>query len=470
MKKDFFVYNTLGKKKEKFVSLSTKEVKMYSCGPTVYSAPHIGNMRAYVFADILKRVLMHIGYNVNHVINITDVGHLVSDEDEGEDKMEKASRSNGKSAYEIADYFAKVFIKDMDNLSNLHPTKYTFATKYIKEQIDFIQVLEEKGYTYIIGDGVYFDVSKYGDYTKLAGLDLEGSSRVSRVGINKEKRNKADFALWKFSNKEEKRQMEWDSPWGVGFPGWHIECSAMAKANLGDEIDIHTGGIDHIPVHHTNERAQSECAHGKKFVNYWMHVNFLNTKKKMSKSLGNIITVEDVFMSGYEYNVLRFYYLMSHYRSEMVFSYESLRKAKSRYNKLVEKAKSVGAYQSKDFIDSIYVERVERELLDDLNTPKALSVFGEIIFDENISVDDRANLFNFIKNILGLEFVKFYNKEIPLYVKDLVIKRIEEKNKKNYSEADEIRNELSNKGFSLKDDKEGVLISADNYKDFYIKK
>lgn len=469
MNRELYLFNTMGKKKELFAPIEAGRVKMYSCGPTVYSAPHIGNMRAYVFSDIIKRVLLNIGYKVEHIINITDVGHLVSDGDEGEDKLEKASKQNGRSAYEIANYFSKVFMKDMESLSILNPNKYTFATDYIKEQIDLIKILEEKGYTYIIGDGVYFDISKYDSYTKLAGLDLEGSSTVTRTGFNEEKRNKADFALWKFSPQNEKRQMEWGSPWGVGFPGWHVECSAMAKANLGEHIDIHTGGVDHISVHHTNEKAQSECAYGGKFVNYWMHVNFLNTKEKMSKSKGNVITVGDVFMKGYDYNTLRFFYLLSHYRSEVVFSYNTLDMTRNRYKKLLNKAVEVGAYQSENYFYNGSVKKVESALLDDLNTPKALSVFGELITDISLPFKEKANLFNYIKVVLGLEFAEYSLKKVPLYIKELALKRNKEKKERNYSEADKIREYIYSDGFLIKDERDGIVVYSDGYEDLYIK-
>lgn len=468
MEKELYLYNTMGKRKELFTSIEENKVKMYSCGPTVYSAPHIGNMRAYVFSDILKRILISLGYEVKHIINITDVGHLVSDADEGEDKLEKASKQNGRSVFEIANHFTKAFKKDVENLSIIPPQKYTFATDYIKEQIEIIKVLEQKGYTYIVSDGVYFDISKYGDYTKLANLDLKGSSEVTRVGFNEEKKNKADFALWKFSPKNEKRQMEWKSPWGIGFPGWHIECSAMVKANLGDHIDIHTGGVDHIPVHHTNEKAQSECANDKKFVNYWLHINFLNTKEKMSKSKGNIITVEDVFMNGYDYNTLRFFYLLSHYRSEVIFLYDTMEKVRNRYRKLLNKALEVGAYQSKEYFVDENIEKINVPLLDDLNTPKALSVFGELVFDKALDNNAKANLFNFINSLLGLKFIEYSNKEVPVDIRDLVLKRAGEKRSKNFEEADRIRDNIIERGFYIKDKKGSVVVYADGYADYVL--
>ena len=273
------LYNTLTRKIEEFYTLNNDNiVKMYSCGPTVYSYPHIGNMRAYVFADLLKRTLILNGYQVTNAINITDVGHLTSDADDGEDKMEKEAKKTGKSAYDIAEFFTTEFFNDYNKLGLLPASVYPKATDHILEQIDMIKVLEDKGYTYLTSDGVYFDTSKFENYTQLAKLDIEGMDSGKRVKFNEEKKNKTDFALWKFSNPEENRQMEWDSPWGVGFPGWHAECSAMIMKHLGEQIDIHTGGIDHIPVHHTNEIAQTESVTDKKFSNFWLHVNFLQLK------------------------------------------------------------------------------------------------------------------------------------------------------------------------------------------------
>ena len=261
------LYNTLTRKIEEFYTLNNDNVvKMYSCGPTVYSYPHIGNMRAYVFADLLKRTLILNGYQVTNAINITDVGHLTSDADDGEDKMEKEAKKTGKSAYDIAEFFTTEFFNDYNKLGLLPASIYPKATDHIVEQIDMIKVLEDKAYTYLTSDGVYFDTSKFENYTQFAKLDIEGMDSGKRVKFNEEKKNKTDFALWKFSNPEENRQMEWDSPWGVGFPGWHAECSAMIMKHLGEQIDIHTGGIDHIPVHHTNEIAQTESVTDKKFV------------------------------------------------------------------------------------------------------------------------------------------------------------------------------------------------------------
>ena len=298
------LYNTLSREVETFKTLEKGVVRMYSCGPTVYSYPHIGNMRAYVFSDLVKRVLLTEGYNVINAINITDVGHLTSDADDGEDKLEKEAKKQNKTAYEIADYFTDIFMRYLKDLNIVEATVYPKATDHIEEQINMVLGLEDKGFTYVTSDGVYFDTSKFPTYADFAKIDIDGLSEGSRVEVNKEKRNKTDFALWKFSTKEENREMEWESPWGLGFPGWHMECSAMILKHLGEQIDIHTGGIDHIPIHHTNEIAQTESFTGKKFSNFWMHINFLQLEKKddeeaseedkMSKSKGNIITIDDL--------------------------------------------------------------------------------------------------------------------------------------------------------------------------------
>ncbi|MEM4245179.1 MAG: cysteine--tRNA ligase, partial [Candidatus Nanoarchaeia archaeon] len=287
-------YNTLTRKKEVFKPIHDKKVGIYTCGPTVYWYQHIGNLRSYIFSDLLKKVLLFNGYEVKHVMNVTDVGHLTSDADEGEDKIEKAAAKEGKSAKEIADYYWKVFRNDFKKLNIAEPTVWCKATEHIKEQIDLIKRLEKKGYTYRTDDGIYFDTSKFKDYGKLARLKKEGLEAGKRIEL-KDKKNITDFALWKFSEKPGVRQQEWDSPWGVGFPGWHIECSAMSMKHLGEHFDIHTGGIDHIPVHHTNEIAQSEAATGKKFVNYWMHGAFLTSKgEKISKSKGGLYTIAEL--------------------------------------------------------------------------------------------------------------------------------------------------------------------------------
>jgi len=334
--KQIFLFNSFTRKKEKFLHLKDKLVTIYNCGPTVYERPHLGNFRAYIFADTLRRVLEFNGYQVKQIINITDVGHLTSDDDTGEDKIEKSAKEKKKSAWEIARYYEKLFKEDFKKLNLKKPFKFPRATEHIKEMIELIKILEKKEYTYKISDGIYFDTSKFKDYGKLGNLKKR-KDLLPRIEVNPEKRNPFDFALWKFSPKDQKRQMEWRSPWGIGFPGWHIECSVMAMKYLGKTIDIHTGGIDHLTVHHPNEIAQSEAATGEKFVRYWLHVNFLFIEgQKMAKSLGNIFTLEDIEKRGFSPLAFKYLVLTSHYRSEMNFTWQAMESAENAYRNLIE--------------------------------------------------------------------------------------------------------------------------------------
>ena len=335
------LYNTLSRRKEIFKPIKKGFVGIYTCGPTVYWYQHIGNLRSYIFADVLKRVFLYDKYKVKHVINVTDVGHLTSDADEGEDKMEKAVLREHKKAEVIANFYWQEFKNDFKKLNIAEPNIWCKATQHIKEQIKLIKKLEKKGVTYKTSDGIYFDTSKLKDYGKLAKLNKQGLEAGKRIEIG-EKKNITDFALWKFSPLMNangkllpKRQQEWESPWGVGFPGWHIECSAMSMKYLGEHIDIHTGGIDHIPVHHTNEIAQSETATGKKFVNYWLHGDFLNFKgKKISKSTGGLYTISELQEKGFNPLAFRYLTFITHYRDPLNFSLESLQSAQDAYNRL----------------------------------------------------------------------------------------------------------------------------------------
>ena len=420
MAKEIKLYNTLSKEKEVFKPIDQEEIKVYSCGPTVYHYAHIGNLRAYVFADILNNTLREAGYNVKHQINITDVGHLVSDSDEGEDKMEKGSAREGKSVWDVAEFYTQAFYSDLKDL-NINKDKFvwTKATDYIKEQIDMIKTLEEKGYTYNTSDGVYFDTSKFMDYAELGRLDLEGLQKGKRVEDEKsEKKNKTDFALWKFSPADEKRQMEWESPWGVGFPGWHIECSAMSRAILGNHLDIHTGGIDHIPTHHTNEIAQSECSldDGMRFVNYWMHVNFLNADKgKMSKSDGEFLRLESIKEKDISPLAYKYLLLMTHYRKEIKFSFDSLDAANTAYLKLlkqVEKIKlsadeNLSEIESSEPSESIksYYEKFVNAMNDDLNTSIALATLWSLINDKDITPAEKYLSIKEMDKYFGLNLI-----------------------------------------------------------------
>ncbi|MCX6713822.1 MAG: cysteine--tRNA ligase, partial [Candidatus Vogelbacteria bacterium] len=352
-------HNTLTHQKELFQSIQPKPgpVGVYTCGPTVYLYPHIGNLRAYVFSDILHRALVFDGWQVKHVVNITDVGHLTDDADDGVDKVEKEAQAEGKTAKEITEFYTQAFFADLKKL-NIDTTDYLFpkATEHIPEQIDLIKKLEAKGYTYQTSDGLYFDTSKFPTYGDFAKLDIAGLKEGARVEANKEKKNPTDFALWKFSpsvdstgSPQAKRQQEWPSPWGVGFPGWHIECSAMSMKYLGNHFDIHTGGVDHIPVHHTNEIAQSEAVTGEKFVNYWLHAEHLLVDgKKIAKSLGNFYTLEDLEKKGFDPIVYRFLLLQTSFSQKINFTWDSLLSAQKGYQNLKKKIKVLGSPTSSE--------------------------------------------------------------------------------------------------------------------------
>jgi cysteinyl-tRNA synthetase len=329
-------YNTLNRRKEEFTPIQKQQVGLYTCGPTVYNFAHIGNLRTYIFEDILKRVLLYNGYRVKHIMNITDVGHLTGDRDMGEDKMEKGSQREGKTAWEVAEFYTLAFKNDIKQLNIIEPDTWVKATDTIEDQIALIKTLQDKGYTYQTADGIYFDTSRFKDYTKLSHQDLESLQEGARVEKNPEKRNATDFALWKFSPADVRRQMEWDSPWGSGFPGWHIECSAMSSTLLGTTFDIHGGGRDLIFPHHENEIAQSEGASGKPFVKYWLHNGFVNVnQEKMSKSLGNFFTIRDILKS-YDPEVVRFFILTAHYRSPIDFSDQNLNDAQAGLSRFYE--------------------------------------------------------------------------------------------------------------------------------------
>ena len=462
MKLQFF--NTLGRQKQVFEAIAPHKAGMYTCGPTVYDYQHIGNFRTFLFEDFLKRILLYNGYEVTHIMNITDVGHLVSDADEGEDKMEKGSARTGKSVWEIADYYTKVFMDDAKLLNIIPATKYTKATDYIKEQIDMVKCLEDKGFTYITSDGVYFDTSKLSDYGKLAQIDVEGLEEGRRIEFSAEKRNKTDFALWKFSPKDTKRQMEWESPWGIGFPGWHIECSAMSRKFLGDTFDIHCGGIDHIPIHHTNEIAQSEACTGKPFAHYWLHGAFLEEDDgKMSKSKGEFLRLKTLTDKGYSPLDYRYMCLGTHYRKRLLFSWDVLDSAKSSFNRLKQniirmkeenapgkagEEKRVNLYKS-DFLESVN---------DDLNMPQALAVTWEVVRNTGISDKNKLELIYDFDRVLGLDLDKVTGEKtsgIPAEVMELINKRNEAKAAKDFKLADELRNKVKELGYVIIDKKDG---------------
>jgi len=457
------IYNTLTRRIETFIPLKEGEVSIYTCGPTVYSYAHIGNLRTFIFEDFLVRSFEFLGYNVKRVMNITDVGHLTSDNDEGDDKIEIGAKREGKTAWEIANFYTDAFLKHFIELNCKMPNYMPKATEHIKEMIDMIKKLEEKGYTYITSDGVYFDTSKFKNYYKLAGKAyIDGIKKGARIEFSPEKRNPTDFALWKFSPKDRKRHMEWDSPWGVGFPGWHIECSAMSIKYLGQPFDIHCGGVDHIQVHHTNEIAQAEAANDKEFVRYWMHAEFLVLKsnEKMSKSLGNFITLDTLKEKGYNPIVYRYFCSQAHYRKQLEFSFEALNSAKNGFYHLknsiheifkqtekIEINKNLKYYQA--FLDAIE---------DDLNIPKAVSIIWELIKDKNLKPSEKIGIISEFDKVLGFDILKFEEERIPPEIIELINKRNEYRKQKNYQKADEIREIIKQKGYIIEDTIQGTKI------------
>lgn len=457
------LYNTLTKEKEEFRPLTGNVVRMYSCGPTVYTYAHIGNMRSYVFMDILRRVLKHGGYKLKHVMNITDVGHLVSDADEGEDKMLKTAKEQKKTPWEIAEYFTEVFFGDIAALNIEKPEIVPKATGHIPEMIEFVQDLIEKGFAYETSDGIYFDIGKFSGYGKLSGLDLEGQVAGARVEVNEEKRHPADFALWKKAPKE--HIMQWESPWGMGYPGWHIECSAMARKYLGDVFDIHTGGVDHIPVHHENEIAQSEALIGKPAVKRWLHGEFLLVDNgKMSKSLGNAYTISNLKEKGYSPLDFRYFCLNAHYRNKLNFTWEGLQAAKVSLERLLE-----GALSHKKGSGSVnpgevaaYRKEFEEAVNDDLNIPKALGVVWNVV---RCTTKSKAyfDLLVEFDAILGLDIGKVTEKEeaapeLEPEIQELVDQRQQARKDKDWKRADEIRDKLKALGITVEDTPQGVKV------------
>ncbi|MFH1426135.1 MAG: cysteine--tRNA ligase [Candidatus Kerfeldbacteria bacterium] len=459
------LFNTLTKKKEEFEPIKQGGVSLYTCGPTVYNFAHIGNLRTFVLYDLLRRTLEADGYAVNHVMNITDVGHLTSDADEGEDKIEKGAAREGKTAWEVASFYTDAFLEDARQLNLLQPSKMPRATDHIQEQIDLIKQLEEGGHTYETSDGVYFDTSTFSDYGAMARLDVAGLQEGARVEKNEEKRNVTDFALWKFSPKDQKRQMEWESPWGVGFPGWHLECSAMAMKYLGDTIDIHGGGVDHVQVHHTNEIAQSEAATGKQFARFWVHGEFLLIDEgRMGKSEGNFITLADVIKKGYSPLAYRYFLLSAHYRSKLNFTWKALDGASQALNKLVYALAQAGT--PSEPIPN-FTEHFMDMVNDDLNMPQALAVMWEMMKSDNGPSAKAATLYA-MDLILGLglkeqaEELRAKLDEAGKEVEELLEKRTQARSDKNYEQADEIRDQIQKMGFIVEDTDDGPILRPAN--------
>lgn len=461
------VHNTLSGELEEFKT-SSRTVKMYNCGPTVYDRQHIGNLRPYVFADTLRRTLGVWSYKVDQVVNITDVGHLVSDADEGEDKMEKSAKASGRSAQEIAQEITAGWFEDLDALGiDRAQIRFPRATEYIREQVALVQTLFQKGYAYQTSDGIYFDTEKFAGYGKLGGIELSGQQAGARVEENKEKKNPHDFALWKLSPKGEKRQQEWDSPWGVGFPGWHLECTAMIFTLLGKQIDIHTGGIDHIPVHHNNEIAQAEALTRKTYARYWMHNEFITIEgKKVSKSLGNTVYLSQVADRGLSPRALRYLYLTAHYRSPINFTWEALEGADAALGRL--RRLFLELPPSNMPADAAFMRDFHAALAHDLDTPRALARVWELVKDPGVSpAVKRVSLAQADKALgLGLgiqgpraKLAVLPQEALPTEVQQLVTEREQARQNKDFAAADTLRDSIEQLGYVVKDTPEGPRIS-----------
>ena len=456
------LYNTLTRKKEEFAPLDGKTVRMYSCGPTVYNFAHIGNMRTYIFMDILRRTLRYEGYKVKGVMNITDVGHLLSDADEGEDKMEKAAKEQRKSPYEIADFYTKVFFDDLKKLNIGKPELTPKATEHIREMLDFVYTLCEKGYGYETSDGIYFDISKFPAYGQLSGINLEDQKAGARVEVNDEKRSPFDFAIWKKAPKE--HIMQWDSRWGKGYPGWHIECSAMSKKYLGEVFDIHTGGVDHIPIHHENEIAQSYGYSGKNPAKFWMHGEFMLVNNgKMSKKLGNTYLVSQLEEMGYSPMCFRYFCLNTHYRKKLNFSFEGMDGAKTAYARLcalVAKHRE-GENDVSDEKLAAYRKEFEEDVTDDLNVPGAMGVLWTML-KEPASRKIYALALEMDK-VFGLKLdeakAEEVKEEFPAEITAIANERAAARAAKDWGKSDELRAKLDELGYAVKDTKEGYTLT-----------
>ena len=456
---DIFFYNTLTKKKELFKSLEPKKVKMYSCGPTVYKDATIGNMRTNLLNDTLRRVLEYNGYEVKQVMNITDVGHLVSDGDEGEDKMLKSAREEHKTPMEIAEYYTKLFFKDLKRLNVEIPEVICKATDHIEEMLEMVQKIMENGYAYETSTAIYFDVSKLDEYGILSGINLREQKAGARVEVDPEKRNPYDFALW--IKAPENHLMKWDSPWGQSYPGWHIECSAMSQKYLGEVFDIHTGGIDLIPTHHENEIAQSKGAYGKIPARYWMHGEYLLINGgKMSKSLGNVYLLNDIIKRGYDPLVYRLFNFSCHYKGKLNFTWEGIEAASTALTRLRDGYQKhlTGMADVDGTIISEIENKFHQAINDDLNMPLAMSAVWEAVKYQDKS-PKIAKLLEKFDIVLGLKITEKREEEIPQEILELVEQRKVARNEKNWTESDRLRDLIAQKGYSVKDTKDGAEVS-----------
>lgn len=460
------LYNTLTKTVENLDLQAPPKGTIYTCGPTVYDYPHIGNWFTFIRYDLLVRTMKAAGLEPNWVMNITDVGHLVSDADDGEDKLEKGAKREGKTAWEVAKYYSDYFEKGLKRLNISQPSQMPKATDHIKEQIELIQKLEQKGFTYVISDGIYFETSKFEAYAVFARLNLEELQEGARVEPNPEKHSPTDFALWKFSPGGKQRDMEWDSPWGKGFPGWHLECSAMSMKYLGETIDIHSGGIDHIPVHHTNEIAQSEAATGKRFANYWMHTNHISVDgEKISKSLSNSITLEDIEKKGISLQAFRLLVLESHYRTHSKFSFEALEAAQNRLEAYLAMADHKWQLVEHSPVNEQLIAATQAQILasmeDDLGTPQALAILSnlESQVDKHGVANSTGQTFNdfleWTDSLLGLSLAT--RPDISSEQKELISSRQQARDEKDWSKSDALRDELEKHGITIQDKESGQV-------------
>jgi cysteinyl-tRNA synthetase len=460
------IYNTLTRQKEEFKPLKEGKVTMYSCGPTVYSYAHIGNLRTYIFMDIFRRTLKYDGYKLKGVMNITDVGHLLSDGDEGEDKMAKAAREQKKTPWEIAEFYTNYFFEDFKKLNIGKPEVISKATDHIQEMIKDVQTLIDKGYAYEIDDGIYYDISKFPEYGKLSRLSLEDQQAGARVEVNSQKRHPADFAVWKKADPQ--HIMQWESPWGMGYPGWHIECSTMSRKYLGSHFDIHTGGVDAIPVHHENEIAQNEALEDGKTVNYWVHSEFMLVDNgKMSKSLGNVYRIDQLEEKGYCALDYRYFCLNAHYRKKLNFTFEGMDGAKTSYARLfnVLYQHKVGQNAADENKLAEYKRQFDEAINDDLNIPLALGVVWTMIKEpKSKAVYDLALEFD---KVLGLSLDKAkpsetQEEQIPEDIRAIAEERYQAKKNRDFAKADELRNKLSELGYTVADSKDGYTVTSKN--------
>ncbi|MEA4960246.1 cysteine--tRNA ligase [Lutispora sp.] len=463
----FSVYNTLTRAKEEIIPVEEGRIRLYTCGPTVYNYAHIGNLRTYIFEDVLKKSMEYTGLKIRHVMNITDVGHLESDSDTGEDKMALGASREKKTVWEIARFYEEAFLRDCRLLNIEAPAIVCRATEHIEDMIKFIQILEDKGFTYIANGNVYFSIEKYPDYARLANLSMEELEAGSRVEVDPFKKNPLDFVLWFTNSKFSNQIMQWESPWGKGFPGWHIECSAMSMKYLGERIDIHCGGVDHIPVHHTNEIAQSESAVGHKWVNYWMHGEFLVIDSgKMSKSSGDFLTLSRLIEEGYSPLDYRHFCLQSRYRKQLVFSFESLKESQRALKKLKSRIKNIVESQRDDEIPDMrkvkeYQDRFAEQIADDLNIANAFTVLSEVIKSDMLNNTEKIYLIDdfdkvFSLNLTAAEEMNDSDNIDEEYIEALILERNKARKEKDWAKADEIRNTLLEHNIELIDSKDGT--------------